>query len=274
MSRPSPLLAALAVLLFAAPALAQAPAPFPGLATSLEEIARYERCIADAEKDPPQGFEQAMIWRDTGGGHAARHCVAVALFHLGQPAPAAVRLEQLAESARSVPALIRARILAQAGDLWLVSGDLERAHAALTTAIEAVPDQPDLYVDRAATLAAAKNYWEAIDDLNKAIDLEPRYGIAYAFRAAAYRFVDSLDLALDDAERAVRLAPDLPEAWLERGIMRRLKGDKPGARADWLRVLTLDPDGAAGDAARANIERLELNIEEPPANLAPRATRR
>jgi tetratricopeptide (TPR) repeat protein len=262
-------------LLAAAPAAAQQQLePFPGLATSLEEVAAYQRCVAEAEKDPAEGFEQALAWRDAGGGNAARHCVAVALFHLGQPAPAAVRLEQLAESARAVPPVVRARVLAQAGDLWLLSGDLERAHAALTTALQLAPDQPDLYVDRAATLAAARNYWEAIDDLNKALDIEPRYGVAFAFRAAAYRFVDSLDLAADDAEQAVRLAPDLPEGWLERGILKRLRGDAAGARADWLRVLMLDPDGAAGDAARANIERLEYRLEDKPANLPPRGTRR
>lgn len=263
------------VLLGAAPAAAQAPLePFPGLATSLEEVAAYQRCIATAAENPDDGFEQAMAWRDSGGGNAARHCVAIALFHLGQPAPAAVRLEELAEGARTAPAVVRARVLAQAGSLWRLSGDFERSHAALTTAIEVAPDQPDLLVDRAATLAAAKNYWEAIDDLNRAIDLEPRYGMAYAFRAAAYRYVDSLDLARDDAERAVRLAPDLPEGWLERGILRRLAGDAAGARADWLRVLVLDADGAAGDAARANIERLELRLEDPPANLVPRGPRR
>lgn len=267
------------ILLIALAALAAGSAhaeqvePFPGLAASLEETARYQRCVAAAEKNPADGFEEAMAWRDTSGSHAARHCVAIALFYLGQPAAAAVRLEELAERARAVVPVLRARVLAQAGTLWRLSGDLERSHAALTTAIQAVPDQPDLYVDRAVSLAVAKNYWEAIDDLNKAIELEPRYGIAFAFRAAAYRFVDSLDLALDDAEQAVRLSPDLPESWLERGILRRLKGDPVGARADWLRVLTLDPDGAAGDAARANIERLEYRLEDKPADLPTRRSR-
>jgi tetratricopeptide (TPR) repeat protein len=267
------LLTVLALLVAAPPIAAEQLEPFPGLATSTEETSRYQRCVTAAEKNPAEGFEEAMAWRDGGGGHAARHCVAMALFYLGQPAAAAVRLEELAERARAVPPVLRARVLAQAGSLWRLSGDIERSHAALTTAIQAVPDQPDLYVDRATSLAAAKNYWEAIDDLNKAIDLEPRYGIAFAFRAAAYRFVDSLDLAADDAEQAVRLAPDLPEGWLERGILRRLRGDVAGARSDWLRVLTLDPDGAAGDAARANIERLEYRLEDKPAELPTRRTR-
>jgi regulator of sirC expression with transglutaminase-like and TPR domain len=94
--------------------------------------------------------------------------------------------------------------------------------------------------------------------------------MAYAFRAAAYRYVDSLDLALDDAERAVQIGPELPEGWLERGILRRIKGNIAGARADWLRVLVLEPEGLAGDTARANIERLELSLTNEPANLPAR----
>jgi tetratricopeptide (TPR) repeat protein len=268
------LLYVLPFVLAASPVIAQTVDFIPEIATSREEQAAHERCLADAEKNPAEGFEKAMAWRDATGSNAARHCVAAALFHIGQPAASADRLEQLGIGMRAASPEVRARILDQAGIAWLAARELERANAVLTTAIGMAPNQPDLYVDRAAVLSQASNYWEAIDDLNKALELEPRYGVALAFRAAAYRYVDSLDLALDDAEAAIRVAPDLPEGWLERGILRRLRGNIPGARADWLRVLVLEPDSLAGDAARANIERLELRLEDKPANLPARAGRR
>lgn len=258
------------LLLLSAPAAAQRFEPAPELATDPREIAAYQRCLAEAERNPADGFEQAMQWRDSTGSNAARHCVGVALFYLGQPAAAADRLEQLGLGMKAAAPEIRARILDQAGTAWLAGREPERANAVLTTAIALAPDQADLYVYRAAVLASAANYWEAIDDLNKAIDLQPRYGVAFAFRAAAYRYVDSMSLAEEDAEQAVRLAPGLPEAWLERGIVRRLKGDAKGARGDWLQVLVLDADGPAGDTARANIERLEFRLDQAPANLPPR----
>jgi tetratricopeptide (TPR) repeat protein len=252
--------------------LAQPLEPMTGLAlSSTDDLTTYKRCLELIETDPPNAFEQAMGWRDHGGGNLARHCVAAALVGLGQPAVAADRLEELALTARTAPTAVRARLLSQAGQAWLAARQTDRAHAALTTALEVAPDLPDLYVDRAVTLAAARNYWEAIDDLNKALDIQPRYGIALALRAAAYRYVDSLDLAMDDAEEAVRLAPGLPEAYLERGILRRLRGNVNGARADWLRVLVLEPEGDAGETARANIERLELRLDETPAALPPRS---
>jgi len=259
------------LLLLAAPAATQPLEPMTGLAvTSADNLTTYKRCLERIETDPPNAFEQAMVWRDQGGGNLARHCVAAALVGLNQPAVAAERLEEIALTARNAPTAVRARLLSQAGQAWLAAQQIERAHAALTTAIEGAPDLPDLYVDRAVTLAAARNYWEAIDDLNKALDIQPRYGIALALRASAYRYVESLDLALEDAEAAVRAAPGLPEAYLERGILRRLRGDLNGARADWLRVLVLEPDGDAGDTARANIEKLELRLDQAPAALPPK----
>jgi hypothetical protein len=71
----------------------------------------------------------------------------------------------------------------------------------------------------------------------------------------------------------VELNGQLPDAWLERGILNRLKGDVPAARRDFLQVLVLDPDGPAGDAARANIERMELKLGDEPAPTAPRRRR-
>ncbi|CAN0355328.1 unnamed protein product, partial [Phaeothamnion confervicola] len=112
--------------------------------------------------------------------------------------------------------------------------------------------------DRDAAQGAGGELGEAIDDLNRAVEIDARRGDAFALRASAYRQVDALDLALEDADAAVRLMPSLPEAWLERGILKRIRGDKDGARRDWREVLLLEPDGQAAETARANIERMEL----------------
>jgi Flp pilus assembly protein TadD len=70
--------------------------------------------------------------------------------------------------------------------------------------------------------------------------------------------VDADDLALEDAERAVALAPGNLNARLERGILYRLKGRDGEARADWLKILELAPDGEPARLARENIERLDV----------------
>lgn len=260
----------LALALAAGAALAQPP-PTPKTPAFPPDV-RYDHCLARAASEPPQAFEDALGWAAQGGGEPARHCAAVALLHNGQPEAAAVRLEQLAQDMRAQPPALRAEVLAQAGRAWLEGRNAARAAAAFTTALELAPDAADILVDRAEAYAAAANYWEAIDDLNRAIELDRNRAEAYAFRAAAYRLVNAVDLALEDANRAVTLDPRLPEAWLERGILHLQRGDAAAARRDFREVLLLEPEGAAADAARANIERMEVNPDRAPT--PPARTRR
>ncbi len=221
----------------------------------------YANCLARAAKEPELAYEDAMGWaRTRGGGEPALHCAAVALFNSGLYRQAAQAFTDMAGRYRDRRVLIRASLAAQAGHAWLAADDSTRAVAAFNVAVDVAPDVATFWIDRAEALAASRKYWEAIDDLNRAADLDPRRGDIFAFRAAAYRKVDAFDLALEDAERAVRLAPRMPEAWLERGILRANKGDKNGARQDWRETLLLDPESPAADAAREQIERMELGV--------------
>jgi len=135
------------------------------------------------------------------------------------------------------------------------------ALAAQSAALSLEPDNVELLIDRSVTLAQARNYWEAIDDLNRALELAPGRGDVLVLRASAYRYVDALDLAAEDLAAALAHNPDDVEALLERGILRRLTGDDDGARADWVRVVSLDPQGPAAEAARDNLERLDVKTE-------------
>lgn len=262
----------------AAPAAGRAEpsAPAPergnGLGFGLQEIDPYARCVARAQSAPLAAYNEAQVWRAKGGGDAARHCAALALLQGGEPALAAEEFERLARDMRLRPATVRAQILSQAARAWFAAADNQRAHAAASAALELDVADPDLWIDRAEILAAADRLWEAVDDLNQAIDREPRRADALVIRAAAYRRLDARELALDDLERALAIDPRIPEAWLERGMLNRLAGDLGAARRDWLHVLVLDAEGPAGEAARANIQSLEASQPPPPA--PPRPLRR
>ena len=259
------ILIALVVLLPADLSLAQSRAPSLPIPANDGERQRYEACLKQAETDPRAALAEARAWRGS-GGLPARHCEAVALLHDGRALEAAGQFEAIAEAARERPAAIRAGLLAQAGRAWLELRDTARAEEVLTLAIELAPSDVELRIDRAETRVAAGELWPAMDDLNRAIDLAPRRADIYALRAAAYRYVDSLELAFDDATRAIKLAPGLPDGWLERGIIHRQRGNLAGARHDWREVLLLDADGPAGEVARANIERMELKLDDAPVN--------
>lgn len=222
---------------------------------------QYQECLDFALREPEPAFERASTWRDMGGGLPARHCVAVALFGLGNYDEAATRLEKLSGHRDAKDEALRAALLGQAGNAWMMAGKMERAHAALSAGLEIMPDNVDLLIDRSLVLAAAQNYWETVDDLNEALNIEPDQVDALVFRAAAYRYLDTLELAAEDVDRALAIAPGHISGLLERGNIRRLKGDIEGARADWLQIVTREPDSPAAEAARRNLERLDIATE-------------
>jgi regulator of sirC expression with transglutaminase-like and TPR domain len=152
-------------------------------------------------------------------------------------------------------------VLRNAGQAWMAAGDLEKAHLAQTEALKLAPRDIELLIDRAMTRGLARNYWEAIDDLNAAHDLAPERADILVFRAGAYRYVDSLELASQDIEQALKLAPDDPEALLERGRIRAEMNDPAGAREDWLKVANLAHGTPVGDEAQAHLEQLDLEPE-------------
>ncbi len=242
------------------------PRPRMRLETPAQIQGEYDRCLARAERDPEGAYEDAMNWaRARGGGDPALHCAAIALFAQGSYRMSAAAFTELAETTRDRRAAIRADMTAQAGHAWMIAGDPTNALAAFDAAVEIAPGAAVYHADRAEALAALGQDWDAIDALNQASDLDPNRGEIYAMRAGLYRKLNTLDLAAEDANRAVRLAPKLPEAWLERGIVNRLKNDKNAARRDFREVVLLDGDGPVGDAARENIERMELD-SGPPVN--------
>jgi tetratricopeptide (TPR) repeat protein len=218
----------------------------------------WRACLALARVNPAEGEERALGLIALKGGAPARHCLATALLGLGRYAEAAAAFARVAVEARETD--LRIEALGQAGNVWVMAGDLPRAVAAFGEAIRLRGDDPDLYIDRAIAYAAAANYFEAIDDLNRALELDPRRAEAYVFRASAYRYVDASDLAAEDVEAALALKPGLPEALVERGILRRLAGDDRGARADWIAVIRRAPESAAADAARDNLAKLDVRL--------------
>ncbi len=218
----------------------------------------YDQCLALVTSDSAQAFEAALAWRDFGGGLPAQHCVARVLVSLENYEEGATRLEELAVQMRGYSAESRAEVLAEAGRAWTLAQKAERAYAAVTAGLQIDPTNVELLIDRSEILFGTQTYWDALDDLNRALELAPDRVDALIFRATTYRFLDVAELAMEDLERALTLAPDQPEALVERGMLRRLGGDDNGARADWLRAIQVAPDSSAALIAQSNIQRLEL----------------
>lgn len=224
----------------------------------------YERCMGLARHDPAAAKNLAEHWQKRGGAHPADHCFAVALIGLKQYRQGATRLETLARAMIHAPALLRAQVLDQASQAWLLAGDPPHAYAAETEALKYAPHDPDLLIDRAEAAGEAGWFDRAIPDLDAALKADPRRVDALIYRATAYRALGKLAPALADADAALRLAPNSADALLERGNILRLKGDIAGARNDWRRVAALSPDSAAAIAAKENLAHLNQTPKLPP----------
>jgi tetratricopeptide (TPR) repeat protein len=235
--------------------------PSDGEAVGLRITLEYGVCMRLARVSPSEGFESALAWGDAGGGAAAKHCAAVALFSLGQYSEAAKRFEKLAQTFSDKPA-VRAKLLAQSGQAWHQAGKIDLAFTMHSAALKLTPRAPEMRVDRAMVLAERGQYWRAIDDLNVALEVDRDLVDALVLRASAYRYVDVLDLAHQDVARALELSPRYPGALLERGIIFRLQSRNEDARQDWV-TLVRDYEGTpAADAAQRNLEKLDVKVKE------------
>jgi len=244
----------------ALPAAARAQLDTGDRARAQQERA-YRDCMFLARAAPAAGLDSALGWATRGGASGARHCAAVALIGLGQYRAAAQRLEHLAAELRTGDPALSLDVLAQAGQAWNLAGDSPRALAVQSAALDLEPDNVELLLDRSITLATTKNYWEAVDDLNRALDLAQGRPDLLILRARVYRNLDAIELAREDIARALSRAPNDPDALLERGILRHLGGDESGARDDWLRVIGLAAGTPSAEAARTKLARLDGKVE-------------
>jgi predicted aspartyl protease/tetratricopeptide (TPR) repeat protein len=104
---------------------------------------------------------------------------------------------------------------------------------------------------RRAAIQLEHNQWDAaIADLSRAIELEPETAEWFQRRAEALLRAKRLADATTDIERAIALKPVYPEAFLVRGLMKLVTGDKAGSLADM--------QTASGQASAQSDIRLQL----------------
>ncbi|HEY1795589.1 MAG TPA: hypothetical protein VGG57_05665 [Stellaceae bacterium] len=254
-----------ALLLVPTAAFAAQPAQPPQTTVEAQEAA-YEHCMELAKTDPGAARDMAAKWAAQGGAHPADHCYAVALIGLKQYKPGAQRLDKLAEAMLTVaPDSLRAEVLDQAGQAWLLAGDAQRAYNDAGAAVALAPGNPDILIDRAEAAGEAGWFDKAVADLDIVLKADPRRVDALIYRATAYRALGKLGPALADADAAVHLAPNSAQAVLERGNIRGLKGDAEGAQQDWRMAMELAPGSAAALAAKANLAHRVTPPASPPA---------
>ncbi|WP_395708699.1 tetratricopeptide repeat protein [Reyranella sp.] len=236
--------------------MAAAPAAAQKFETPLNPAAdhtkRYDACLKQARSDPLKALPMAEKWHADGGGLAARHCVAVAMFQAGRYVQAAAQFEAIARDMGQDRPRVRAELWAQAGQAYMEVGGAEKAAEAQGRALELNGHDADLWLERALSYAAMQAWPRAISDLDQALRLRPNDVEILVLRAAAWRNAGNPTRALDDANRALKIASDHSEALLERGFAHLARGERAQAIADFDSVLRLvPPDSKAARRAEA-----------------------
>ena len=188
----------------------------PAVTLDAHGSTHFQECVALIDRDAAQGYEEGMSWSALSHEIGGYRCAAMALIAQNRADEGARRLQSLAGAVSPDAVGLRAELLAQAGNAFLLARDPAHARSAFTlalTLVHSTPDQmPDLLIDRSIAYAQEADYRHAEEDLSHALDIRPHDATALRLRASARMHQNSFDLALADAQAAVALEPRNIEA--------------------------------------------------------------
>jgi tetratricopeptide (TPR) repeat protein len=127
------------------------------------------------------------------------------------------------------------------GLAYLRKSQYDEAIIELNKAIEVYPRYALAYNDRGVAYLRKKQYDRAISDFTKALDINPSHHHAHYNRGIAYLDKRNYDEAISDLNKAIELDPTNPEIYYERGFAHLLKNQNDKAIADFNQAITLNP---------------------------------
>ena len=139
------------------------------------------------------------------------------------------------------PSLISSQALARCGESYRLMGQYDQALQNLDRAIELEPKNDGAIANRGQTYRLMERYEEALQDFDRAIELEPKNDGAIANRGETYRLTERYEEALQDFDRAIELNPTNDWAIASRGETYRLMERYQEALQDFDRAIEIDP---------------------------------
>lgn len=130
------------------------------------------------------------------------------------------------------------------GEARALSGELDKAANDLRLALHDEPNNPQCVAAYAWLQNLTGHYEETIATLTKARSIHPKASwIPYRI-AVSYYFLGSYKQAEKASENVMELDPNYAPAYFVRGLSRLKENNFEGARNDFYRAVTLDPDNA------------------------------
>ncbi len=98
---------------------------------------------------------------------------------------------------------------------------------------------------------------DALTDLNRALEINPKDYSAYGVRSEVKSNMDDTELGMQDANQAIALNDRDSYTYRCRALVREKRGDLDGAIFDFTAAAGLNPEAAANYFGRANAEYLK-----------------
>ncbi|MFN6297141.1 MAG: tetratricopeptide repeat protein [Microcystis sp.] len=246
----------------------------------LWRLRRYEEAI--------KAFDEAIKQNDPKNVYLAWYGKGFALGNLGKYQPAIEALQQAINTLPKREDLknFHSSILQKQSVVYRYLENYEQALTVINQAISLLPNNPNSYNEKSSVLSRLKRYDEelaaitqainlapraawyynrgilyynqqkyklALDDYNKAIELNPNYALAYYNRGNLYRRQQKYKLALDDYNQAIKINPNDAEAYNNRGNLYYDQQKYELALADYNQAIKINSDFAGAYYNRGNL---------------------
>ena len=133
----------------------------------------------------------------------------------------------------------------ESGVVRLQKNDLEGAINDMSKAIELNPRYVEAFFIRGQCLFLKREFERAQLDYDKVIEYAPRMrGVerVYNNRSMIRVFKGDIEGALHDLEEAIALNPNYADSYSNRGVIRAFRNDQTGAASDYEKALQLNPN--------------------------------
>ena len=111
-------------------------------------------------------------------------------------------------------------------------------------------ENADFYFNRGFEKGNNGDYYGAISDFTKAIEIDPQYSKAYYNRGNAKSDIKDYYGAISDYTKSIEINSNYKSAFKNRGIAKEKIGDLNGACSDWRQTVFLFPNDAAAKWVR------------------------
>lgn len=127
------------------------------------------------------------------------------------------------------------------GNAYNFNGQYEKALNDFNRAIEINPALELAYFNRGKIYEKLKDYNRAIEDFTNALNIQPAFVIGYVDRGAIYSRIGEYDKAYNDLSHALQLNPHLAEAYYNLGVLYFNLKDYNLALENYNKALDIDP---------------------------------